>query len=496
MTDYDAIVIGAGNGGLTAATSLARAGVKTLLLEQHNIPGGCATSFIRGRFEFEVALHQLSGLGTEDFPGPLRSVLSDLGVMEKLEFVQMENLYRIINPGQLDCTLSANRVELTKTLKEQFPKEADNIDRFFDFLYEFCNQWISITMMHDPESSAEKYPVYFKNALKMTNEIFNEFFTDPLLQTAIGIYWCYVGLPPSKLPFADFAVVLWAYIEFKPWHVKGGSQAISNALLDGFLEAGGEVRFNCKVKQIKTMDGNVSAVSTEDGDEISTQHVVSNAGTHTTYTELLDREVVPTSKIQELGARSFGTSFVTLYMGFDKEPQEMGIKDTTNFITRSLDIDHAWAEAKTLNPAQSMLFSCYDVDDPDFSPKGASQAALVAMAYSDPWLTIPPAQYAETKYKYAQQLLDIVYSVFPGCKGHIEEIDVATPLTHMRYLGHPGGAVYGFDPYAKDSELFMKKSSPIKGLYHVGAWNGMGGFQPTLASGHSAARRVIRTIRG
>jgi len=50
MPVYDAVVIGAGNGGLTAALTLARSGRKVLLLERHNIPGGCATSFVRGRF--------------------------------------------------------------------------------------------------------------------------------------------------------------------------------------------------------------------------------------------------------------------------------------------------------------------------------------------------------------------------------------------------------------------------------------------------------------
>ena len=78
MSEYDVVVIGAGNGGLTAACSLAQRGMKTLLLERHNIPGGCATSFCRGRFEFEVALHQLSGLGTADKPGHY-AVLDNLG---------------------------------------------------------------------------------------------------------------------------------------------------------------------------------------------------------------------------------------------------------------------------------------------------------------------------------------------------------------------------------------------------------------------------------
>ena len=87
MDKYDAVVIGAGNGGLTAAATLARKGLKVMLLERHNIPGGAATSFCRGRFEFEVALHQLSGLGTPEKPGLLRMDLDKLGVLEDLEFV-------------------------------------------------------------------------------------------------------------------------------------------------------------------------------------------------------------------------------------------------------------------------------------------------------------------------------------------------------------------------------------------------------------------------
>ncbi len=495
MADYDAVVIGAGNGGLTAAATLARSGVKTLLLERHNIPGGCATSFIRGRFEFEVALHQLSGIGTDGFAGPLRGSLSDLGVLDDIELVQMENLYRIVYPGKMDLTLKADKAAAIDELKSHFPEEADKIDRYFEFLYQYCNEWISVLMMRDPESSPQKYPIYFKYALKSTRSVLDEFSFSPLLETALNIYWSYMGMPPSKLPFGDFAILMWVYLEFKPWHIKGGSQALSSALLNSYYQAGGEARFNCGAKKIMVSDGRVTGVITEEGDEISTNSIVSNAGTYTTYVDLIDSGEVPVERDRELGTRSVGTSAFTLFMGFDRDPADLDIHETTNFLVTSTDPESAYLKGKTLDPPGFTLFSCYDVDDADFSPKGSCQGSFLTLNYGEPWYSVPPTRYFDAKYQYAESLLDILYSVFPKCKSHVEEIEVATPLTHMRYLGHPGGAIYGFDQFAKDSEMFLNKKSPIKGLFHAGAWMGSGGFQPTLMAGQSAAKSIIRTLK-
>lgn len=494
MQDFDVVVVGAGNGGLTSALALAREGLSVLLLERHNIPGGCATSFVRGRFEFEVALHQLSGLGTQGFPGPLRKTLGELGVMDTLDFVRMDNLYRVAIPGKLDISLKADRTEVLSSLKERFPNEAAAIDGFFGLLYEYCRQWANVMIMRDPEATKEKYPLYFEYTFKTTQEVFDAYFQSPQLQTVVGVYWSYLGLPPSKLPFGEFAIMLWAYIEFKPWHLKGGSQMLSNTLLDSYLVAGGEVRFNCGAKQIKVSEGQVVGVTTEDGDEVSTNRVVSNASTITTYNELIDPEHVPQEILRDLGARTVGTSFVSLYLGFDCEPRDLQIEHTTNFVATS-DPDSAYRAAKTLEAPEYALLTCYDVDDPDFSPKGSCQASVVAVSYAEPWLTVSPAQYFERKNEYAEKLLDLLSPVFPSLRDHIEEIEVGTPLTVMRFLGHPGGAVYGFDQYAKDTDLFLDRRSPIEGLFHAGAWSGAGGFQPTLMSGHSVAKAILRSMK-
>ncbi|MDT8273155.1 MAG: NAD(P)/FAD-dependent oxidoreductase [Desulfomonilia bacterium] len=496
MAEYDVVVIGAGNGGLTAALTLARSGRKVLLLERHNLPGGCATSFVRGRFEFEVALHQLSGMGSPERPGPLRSILAEMGVLDKLEFVEIESLYRVVMPGTFDITLKADRSELIRELQARFPKERDAIERFFDFLYAFSMQLIQGLFFRDPEISKEKYPLYFSYALKNTQEILDEYFDNTLLKSILSVYWGYVGVPPSRLPFGEFAIMLFAYIEFKPHHLKGGSQALSNALLDAYLTSGGQAWFNCAAEKILVEDGMVTGVLTEHGERVSADYVISNASTVQTYIELIDRSDVPESALDAFRSSTIGPSAFTLYMGFDCEPAELNIHDTTNFITTSTDSERAFDLWRTMDQQGWALFTCYDVADPDFSPPGTCQAALVALQYADPWYSVSPQQYVDAKNRYAEGMFQLAERVFPGLRDHLEEVEAATPLTHLRYLGHPGGAIYGLEQYAKDTQLFLTNRSPIKGLFFAGAWVGSGGFQPTLTSGRSTARSILKDMKG
>ena len=94
---YDVIVVGAGNGGLAAAAHASHAGLKVLLLEKHNLPGGCATSFVRGRFEFEPSLHELCSVGTEEKPDAVYKVFSEVGA--KIDWRYEYNPFRVILKG-------------------------------------------------------------------------------------------------------------------------------------------------------------------------------------------------------------------------------------------------------------------------------------------------------------------------------------------------------------------------------------------------------------
>jgi prolycopene isomerase len=287
------------------------------------------------------------------------------------------------------------------------------------------------------------------------------------------------------------------YIEFKPFHIKGGSQALSNALANKFLSHGGTARFNCGVKKILVDNGVVRGVITEHGDHIQAKYVISNASQVSTYVQLLDGEHVPNNVYTEMRGRTLSPSAFTMFAGLDCEPADVGITETTNFLVTNADIsDVNLARMWNLDIQDEVVaFSCYDVADVDFSPPGTCQLNMVTLKYGEPWLRISPTEYFRVKHRCAEAMLRRVEDFFPDIREHMEELEVATPLTHMRYLGHPSGAIYGFEHYTKDSMFFQPgRYSPIQGLYFASGWIGDAGFQPTLHAGVAAAKSILRDL--
>ncbi len=493
--DYDAIVIGAGNGGLTASAALARKGMQVLLLERHNIPGGCATSFCRGRFEFEVALHQLSGLGTPEQPGPLRMTLDSLGVMENLEFVEITDLYSVHMPDGFHASFKPDKNQIIAELKTKFPHESEGIDGFFDLVYKYAGDMIGAFIFRDPEPSREKYPNMYRYAFKNAKAVLDDFFKDPRLKAVISVYWGYLGISADQMAFAYLAMILFQFIEFKPYHVKGGSQALSNAILNSFFTAGGRARFNCGAQRILTEDNQIRGVVTDDGDIVEAPYVVANISPVETYTNLIDKNLIPDNTLQEMNSRTLSNSAFSMFIGFDCEPEALNIAESTNFLMSSTDITRTNHDRMNRIDIQDelLVMSCYDVSDSSFSPPGTCQVNLVTLKYGDPWLDIPPGRYHDVKFRCAESMLCRMEEIYPEIRQHIEEIDVATPLTHMRYLGHPAGSVYGFEHRTRDSLFFQPgRHSPVKGLCFAGGWTGDGGFEPTLRSGVAAAKSILK----
>ena len=126
--DFDAIIIGGGLSGLSAGTMLARHGKKVILLEQHYVPGGCATTFKRKDFLMEVGLHAMDGhLINEE---KKHSILRYLGVRKYLDFQLVPEFFHIQNTN-INFTFPNGFEQAIDSLVQDFPEEEKGIRKLF-----------------------------------------------------------------------------------------------------------------------------------------------------------------------------------------------------------------------------------------------------------------------------------------------------------------------------------------------------------------------------
>ena len=127
---FDVIVIGAGNGGLTAAATTAKNGLKTLVLEQHNLPGGSATSFRRGRFEFETSLHELADVGPAENPGGIRQLFNSLGA--EVDWRLEDTVFRVVSEEDgIDAVLPTGIETFANEMERLVPGCRDSVMAVF-----------------------------------------------------------------------------------------------------------------------------------------------------------------------------------------------------------------------------------------------------------------------------------------------------------------------------------------------------------------------------
>ncbi len=510
MSNFDVIVIGAGNAGLASASRFALSGKKVLVLEKHNIPGGCGTSFRRGRFEFEVALHQLSSMGTPEKPGPLRVLFDEFGITDRIDWIEIDSLYNVNLPSGKNVALPANREKAEEVLIKAFPEEKAGVKAYFEMMYKF-NEEIGEFLAASAKSAGGeasalkkavmkklfpvKYKVLAKYAVMSSQDVMDEFFTNKEIQLVLSAHWCFMGVPPDRFPFSILARVQYIYTEDKPYYLRGGSQVMSQALADRIRELGSEVKYSCAASKIIIENGKAVGVIDENGNEYRAKKVLSNISPIHTYFNLLDEKDIPKEARTYLKGYTVGISALTCFIGLDCAPEEVGFKESFNLTYDSIEANEDFMDAYRLTAEKDPIVTTnYTVDDPEGYPKGTSVVTAGILKYATPWEELSPEEYHETKYRLADKIVDRLEKRYPGFRSHIEEMEVATPLTHMRYLSHPGGAIYGFEQDLKSSVFFFPQDSFIKDLVFAGGWVNTCGFGPNYMYGDKIAKAVLKDL--
>lgn len=495
--DYDVVVVGAGMGGLSAATHLAVGGLKVLVLEQHSKVGGMATAFTRGDFTFDVALHEMS-LGSGD--GSLIRTMEQAGIADRVELIRVPRLYRAIGPG-VDFTVENDFEKFQADLCARWPEECDDIRAYHVLMRQIHDDLIALRDHYRRSAITAallkltvpiKQPTLFKYHKHTVAQVLDEFFENPELKAVLGAFWPYYGPQPSRLYAPTFLLANYSYHTAGAWQIRGTSQALADAYRERIEELGGEVRTGTRVERILVGRKGVTGVVTAEGETIETRYVVSNADPFQTYNRLVGEERTPRETRKTLETMKPSNSLVGVYLGLDVEPSFFGVDDYEIFWFASLDADAmhtAMMEGRWREGALSITVYS-NLDPASYAPPGKSVVVLNSYSSLEGWPE-RGAGYEQAKERMVETLIDMAEKALPGLRDHIEVKEGMTPRTIAQYTGQHGGVPYGWES-TPEQNMRMPNATPIPGLFLAGAWTmPFHGVSVAQLSGHKAAMLIL-----
>ena len=508
-TDYPTVIIGAGLGGLCCGAYLSRFGFPVTVVEQHSIPGGYATSFDRsgGKFTFEVSLK-----ATCIHNNSTAQILRELGVLEKLQLVELPEVVRIKGSDFEIGVRSRDPQALIAGLSERFPEEKDGIQRVVHEMIgiaEESQRTAQEKEKRDKTSAGDfpiRYPRMWNVKDKTLADLLSGFVKNPLLQNVLAAQWGSHGLPPSRLSAFYYAVAFGESLRNGSYYVKPRCQALSDALAGAIESSGGKVVYGALAEKIMVKDGAVVGVALADRKTLPARTVVSNGSALVTLKKMLPRGSLPLPYLKKLEEYRPSISMFIVWLGLNKELREKfrGYRYTVAS-GQGPEAGYRYSLQGDVERG-SFGITFYDSLFEGYSKPGTSTLHLSFLSGYEPWRKFETDYRAKRKQAYNREkerwtavLIERAEKeLIPGLSSMIEEKESATPLTCWHFTRNTEGSIYGFEQALNNSYMNrIDNRTPVKGLYLAGAWgNPGGGYSGVLKSGRMTFGKIMEDWRG
>ena len=475
----DVIIIGAGLGGLMAGAKLAKEGKRVLVLEQHDRPGGCATTFKRRDFTMEVGLHEMDGLHPRDMK---RKVFDELGLFDRVNFLEVPEFYRFVN-GRCDLVIPHDPEKAKTILKSAFPGEEEGIDSYFHHVLNARK--IMVQQRGQPDRSVGAF--------------LDEIITNEDLKLVLLGNLGYFHDDPYSLSWLYYLNAQGSYFGGRANFIQGGSQKLSDALSDIIKEKNGRVWLNSLVTAINYEGKTPVGVTYRDNRGKKKQfytatadQVIVNASIPALAKKLLSKTDGKTLE-KSFQRNVIGASLLTVYYGFKRPLREVGSRNYSIFVYD--ESVQSQKDILTNNHAdfstRGFTFVDYSQVDSRLAPEGKSVGAVCCIDYPEDWEKLSREEYLRMKADVADTITDRCDQLIPGFRDAVEYVEVATSLSVKRFTLNPKGAVYGFAQHPDKPADYL--SALPEGISIASAWGKYGGgFSGALLNGYMTAVDLLR----
>ncbi|MEL7022440.1 MAG: NAD(P)/FAD-dependent oxidoreductase [Pseudomonadota bacterium] len=522
VTEFDVIVIGAGHNGLTAAAYLSKAGKRVLVLERRSVIGGAAvTESFHPGFRNSLASYTVSLLHPK--------VIEDLALKSHgLEILERPFGNFLPLPGG-DYLATGATIEATKVrFARHSERDAARLEAYYAWLEDAANVLRGELLRRPPEvggglsqwwqtgllanrlrkHSNTAHEALFELFTKSAAEILSHWFENPHIRALFG-FDAIVGNFASPFDAGSGYVLLhhvFGEVNGKSgaWgHAVGGMGAISESIAAAARQAGAQIRCDSPVARVRTLEGRVDGVETDDGQCFRAPIVAANC---TPKHLLLD--LVPGSEIEpvhkdRIRKTRYGSGTFRMNVALSGLPEFLAHPEGNDYLSSGIIIaptldymDRAYRDARSVGwsrePVVEMLIPS-TLDD-TLAPPGQHVASLFCQHVAP---QLPDGQsWADHRDTVADLMIDTVDRYAPGFTEKVIARRVLTPDDLETELGLTGGDI--FHGALSLSQLYSARpaigmarySMPLPGLYLCGAGAHPGGGV-TGIPGHNAAHAIL-----
>ena len=513
---FDAVVIGSGLGGLTAAALLAKAGRKVCVIERNHSLGGAASAFKHGALTIEPALHQTAD--PRDPREPKHAILKGLGLLEAIEWVPVSPFFSVRGGPVGDIfDLPVGFDAAHEAMARRFPQSRRGIDRLFALIETLHAGVADLSRARDERSVGW----LLRGALQLRSLVGDwRASLDDVLARTLGddeaAKFCLAGNlgyyadDPRRMWWPFFAVAQGGLLSIGGVFIKGGSRVLSMKLAKVVKQAGGSVLLGREAIGID-LDAAGRPAFVRHADP-KAREPIERVGAKSVFANCAPDVLVGLFDQPQRGAlaRAYGgceasTSLFTAHFGVNAPPAKFGLDRygtivLPGWLTSLRDIGES-AQLLAADPGgrggrlPGYGIANYGAIDGGLADGGPTLVSVVGLDRLSNWAALTPQQEKDRRERWLDAFQTALERDYPGLGAAVTERMFLNARSMRNFLNTPEGAVYGFAPLPPRRGIWAgiprSPRTPVPGLYLASSFGGSGGFTGAMRSGAEAARMAM-----
>ena len=493
MKQKSVIVIGAGVGGIVAATHLAQHGIKVTLVEKNPRPGGRCNRFSRDGHHFDTGPTLLV------MPLLYEAEFAALGtsMRDMLELKRVDPTYHLVFDDGSQLALTSDMDSMREQLEIFEPGSFQGFQRYMEEGGRHYHLSMEKLVNRDFRKASEFFRlehlplVYQLKPFANHYRNISAYFDDPRLKAAFTFQDVYMGLSPFEAP-ATFSMMPYTELAHGVYYPRGGMYSIIEALMELARAAGVEFIFNAIIEQIDVNATHARGVILASSERLEADAVLANADLPYVYNDLL-----PDKNFADLLAhKRFSCSVISFFWGLDKIFPTLG--PHTLFLTHNYreNFEHIVRDLG-LSADPSLYIHAPARLDPAMAPPGEDTlTAIVPVGHIS---ENGEQDWGQTRDEARQHVFRRLASLgITDIESHIKFETNFTPLSWRKHYNLMKGSTHGLCHNLTQLGYFRprNKHPRYQNLYFAGASTHPGTGMPTaMVSGRLSAQRIMDDLQ-